>query len=297
MHILTDHNEVVGADNWADAMGRFAVVIPSLAPAKQTVSSQAKKTGTARHELALDESTHPPMFLEVLASKGTSRQPGDQLTAAFSSFGKNDGRSILYAMDAKYSPTKSEVVGYFGDTNGIKEPAKTIAKSYRHWQRADYESAVSVLFPALERVVRHTCSRLGIEVYQKEYSPESPDHVRTLGPLLEELNPYLGETRFNYMRSCLTGKASLNLRNELAHGKIMRIEEWHYVCLFHSVAVLAWLNDDLNTRAKNAGIGMCTSVIHLRGFESVSGIVYVPDSSDEEPFDIASCESIIAPDR
>ena len=230
MVILTNHKEIVGDDCWADAMSRLAAVIPRLAPATSpTLGEQTNSTGSTRQELTLDESTNPPTLLPVSPLKKATPRQGDDLTMAIRSFAENDGKSLLHALDDRYSPAQSEVVEYFGRTIGIKEPAKTIAKSYAHWREADYESAVQVISGTLERVVRHTCSRLSINIYKKEYSWESPDHVFTLNPLLQELRPFLGETRYRYVSSALVKEGSVNLRNLLSHNKIMRVKEEHYV--------------------------------------------------------------------
>ncbi|MDE0169801.1 MAG: DUF4209 domain-containing protein, partial [bacterium] len=129
--------------------------------------------------------------------------------------------------------------------------ATRVGVSYRHWTQGDHISAVSVIVLTLEPIVRTICrSRTNI-TETRTVGGISTAQVRTLKPLINDLEQQIGPTRTRYLEASLVDRGSLNLRNNLAHGLLTEFDESQYITLFHLACMLGSISS--TDRTKNNG--------------------------------------------
>lgn len=149
------------------------------------------------------------------------------------------GLQALQRIVSRYPISVEDLTELF--TTQFIEPAVAgrIARSVELWQQDDADSAVSVLAPRLERVIRNACHLGGIRVTkQADMRRGLPGGVLGLGVLLSSLEGTIGETERRYLRGALVEVTSLNLRNRVAHGQIDDATDADYVVLFQ---IACWL--------------------------------------------------------
>ncbi len=147
------------------------------------------------------------------------------------------GTAALREIHDRYEPDPQDIVDCFGGSFP-QELARRIALSYRHWANEDYESAVCVVVSALEPMVRHICTTLGINVTGTRGRAEHNSEIRGLRALLDDLEPYIDPLQARYLKAALVDRLSLNLRNLLSHGLIPELTEPMFVTLFHVACIL-----------------------------------------------------------
>jgi hypothetical protein len=109
------------------------------------------------------------------------------------------------------------------------------ARGLLHGLNGDYPSAVALLIPQLEQLIRLQLKSCGAQTLFVH--PETGvETEKGLGTLLEmaEANSTLGESLVFELRALLVEKEGANLRNHLAHGLITDSEAWS------AYAVYAW---------------------------------------------------------
>lgn len=149
------------------------------------------------------------------------------------------GLQALQRIVSRYPTSVEDLTELF--TTQIIEPAVAgrIARSVELWQQDDADSAVSVLAPRLERVIRNACHLGGMRVTKRaDMRRGLPGGVLGLGVLLSSLEGTIGETERRYLRGALVEVTSLNLRNRVAHGQIDDATDADYVVLFQ---IACWL--------------------------------------------------------
>ena len=103
----------------------------------------------------------------------------------------------------RYEPQAGDIAGCIQNEIIAPQLADRIARSYGRWLDGDYTSAVAVLTPALEEAVRNICRRLGINVTRPRTTNTPSSEARTLGPLLDELDEFLGPAGHGYLQAAL----------------------------------------------------------------------------------------------
>ena len=245
---------VVGDDNLSAALHRFGWSIPTGDPEE------------TRAFLARVANEHPLQFLFPMISVGPdntiTRIPSGHPLRDEMELGKFDAQAIdlfasmrgklaLEAINERYSPDSQTLLECF-TCDAIPEGlAKRIAVSYSRWQSQDYISAVSVLVLTIEGVVRRICGQAGINATAttRTSSGDIPiGQVRTLGPLIRDLQHVFGAIPARYLEAALVDRWSLNLRNSLAHVLAEELTESQYVILFHVACMLRLMSTVLSDR-------------------------------------------------
>lgn len=148
------------------------------------------------------------------------------------------GRFTLNELHERYEPTPEALIDCFTTVAAARPLAERVALSYQHWTSRDCTSAVSVLVLTIEPLVRNICRLVGINVTQTRNASAPIGSVRTLGPLIRDLEPLLGPVRTRYLEAALVDRWSMNLRNDIDHGLVQELTEPQYVTLFHIVCLL-----------------------------------------------------------
>jgi hypothetical protein len=95
-----------------------------------------------------------------------------------------------------------------------------------------------VIVPRLESVLREFARRLGIPIVVEPSGPK-PGHVKSLGPMLDQLRPAFAQRGWHaYVENALAEPLGLNLRNAIAHGLRDRIDEVDAALLIHVASFL-----------------------------------------------------------
>ncbi len=149
------------------------------------------------------------------------------------------GLLALRGIFSRYLVSAEELAALFATPLIEVEVAERIARSIELWQQGDPDSAVSVLAPRIERIIRFACHLSGIRVTKQANAKSgATGGVLGLGSLLSSLKGMIGESERRYLLGALVEVTSLNLRNRVSHGQIGRASESDFVVLFQ---VACWL--------------------------------------------------------
>ena len=151
------------------------------------------------------------------------------------------GQSSLHDLDERYGMGPSNLVACFSPVMP-QEVVDTIVAAHERWQARDYRSAVALLWPAIEQIVRSMCLALGLTT--AAWKSASSPRTRPLGELLKDLAPHIDEIYASYLDSALVDGWALNLRNLYAHGHPPGVDRGiAYPILFHIVCVLRHISN------------------------------------------------------
>lgn len=153
-------------------------------------------------------------------------------------FASTTGWIAMDEIQRRYEPRADDITECIQNEIFTPQLAERIARSFERWLDDDCTSAVAVLTPAIEEAVRNICHCLGINVTRRRNTSEQSSEARTLGPLLDDLERFLGPARHRYLQAALVDRWSLNLRHNEAHGLNAQPTAEQYVVLFHIACVL-----------------------------------------------------------
>ena len=147
------------------------------------------------------------------------------------------GHEPLRSLDKRYGMCEPNLVACFSGPVMPKAAVDKIVLAHRHFQAGDHHSAVAVLWPAIEQIMRSICLAHGLPIASRETS--SYPRTRSLGKMLEDLADHINEKYAVYLDAALVDEWALNLRNLYAHGHPADMDDsMAYVILFHIVCVL-----------------------------------------------------------
>ena len=245
---------VVCGDNLSDALLRFGWSIPINDP---------EQTRTFLKEMADEFPLSSLSAVIVVGPENSATQIpcghalrdkvelGQYEAQVINVFASIQGKFALDAIDETYQPDATSLVDCFTCAAVSPHIANRIAVSYEHWKNGDSISAVSVIILTLEPIVRRVCQQVGIKTTEVRVprTGELPvGEVRTLGPLIKELEAVFGVVPTRYLEAALVDRWSLNLRNSLDHGFIEELTEAQYITLFHIACVLRLMSTALEDR-------------------------------------------------
>ena len=146
------------------------------------------------------------------------------------------GQAVLRDLDERYGMTGPGLVDCFSPVIPQASVDKIVV-AHRHFNDGEDHSAVAVLWPAIEQIVRHVCLAHDLPIASPETT--SFPQTRSVGPMLNDLAEHLDEKTVAYLSAALVDGWSLNLRNDYAHGNPVDVpNDMAYVILFHIVCVL-----------------------------------------------------------
>lgn len=234
--------DIVGDDDLDSALGRFGLEVPS---------GEVEENRAFVEELAQEHPLQRLMSWQIIGPYGSvawevsdpeSHQEFElyrceqQRVLFFAHF---HGLQALRRILSRYPISVESLTELF--TTPIIEPAvaERIARSVKLWQEGDPDSAVAVLVPRIERIIRKACHLGGIRVTKHaDLERGLPGGVLSLGVLLSSLEGKLGESERRHLRGALVEVTSLNLRNRVAHGLIDSASDVDFIVLFQ---IACWL--------------------------------------------------------
>lgn len=142
----------------------------------------------------------------------------------------------LQDLDKRYGMGPSNLIACFSPAMP-QEAVDAIVAAHEHWQARDHRSAVALLWPAIEQIVRSICLAHGLTT--ASWKSASFPRTRPLAELLEDLAPHINDHYARYLDAALVDGWALNLRNLYAHGHTPGVDHGiAYGILFHIVCVL-----------------------------------------------------------
>ena len=242
---------VVGDDDLSSALLRFATRVPTGDP-DETASVLAVLASQSVIQALATKMVFGP---ENIVTQITSGDPlrfdvdrGEYDERAIGLFAVTRGRLVLDALHERYEPDTQVLVDCFTSTAVPPDLARRIAVSYQHWRNSDHISAVSVIVLTIEPILRRICRAVGIhttEARPRRAGATPIDRVRSLGPLIKDLEVHIGPIRTRYLQASLVDEWSTNLRDLLCHGLEEDLTEVQYIILFHVACVLRLISEAL----------------------------------------------------
>ena len=250
--LRSEADSVVGDDDLSSALLRFAQRVPTGDP-EETESVLAVLASQSVIQALATKMVFGP---ENIVTRITSDDPlrldvdrGEYNAQAIGLFAATSGRFVLDALHERYEPDTEMVADCFTSTAVPPDLARRIAVSYQHWRNSDHISAVSVIVLAIEPIVRGICRAVGIHTTEARprRAGETPiGRVRSLGPLIEDLEVHIGPMFTTYLQASLVNRWSTNLRGLLCHGLEEDLTEAQYTILFHVACVLRLISEALS---------------------------------------------------
>ena len=247
--IRAEAEQLVGDDGLLPALLRFGQVEPIGDPDE----TRQRMADPARQSLLQSLTTRvvigPENTLSVVPSGHPQRDElavGADDANAIQWFAALFGKCALDVIQERYRPDATTVAACFAAMGVPANLATRVAVSYHHWTQGDPISAVSVLVLTLEPIIRTVCRPRTNITETRRVGGISTAKVRTLRPLINDLEEHIGPTRTRYLEASLVDRGSLNLRNNLAHG-LTDLDESQYVTLFHLACMLGWISSTPRT--------------------------------------------------
>lgn len=159
------------------------------------------------------------------------------------------GQPVLRDLDERYGMGSSNLIAGFGPVMP-QESVDAIVAAHERWQARDNRSAVALLWPAIEQIVRGLCLALGLTTASRQSA--SFPRTRTLGELLKDLAPHMDDTYATYLDAALVDGWALNLRNLYAHGHASGVDHgMAYGILFHIVCALRQISSSIQQKTRS----------------------------------------------
>ena len=239
--IKREVDKALGDGDLRDALLRYGTFLPVDDPEQSRQAIAAERNDYPLQSLVTLFHVGPHGSASVLPSGHELRDAADlgqRDAMSIGLFASTAGSLAMDEIQRRYEPQAGDIAGCIQNEIIAPQLADRIARSYGRWLDGDYTSAVAVLTPALEEAVRNICRRLGINVTRPRTTNTPSSEARTLGPLLDELDEFLGPARHRYLQAALVDPWSLNLRHHEAHGLNAQPTADQYIVLFHIACVL-----------------------------------------------------------
>ncbi len=130
---------------------------------------------------------------------------------------------------------------WFIDSPLDGEAAGRIGRALERYDEGDYDSAGVLLTPAIERAIRRAAADRGIPISRGPGSRGRAGDVLGLGEILYSLKPLMDPLSFLYLWTLLCEQSGMNLRNRVAHGINVDVDQQSAALLLHAGAHLRCL--------------------------------------------------------
>ena len=234
-------DEVLGDGDLRDALLRYGTIVPVGDPEQTRQQIAAERNEFPLQSLVTRFRVGPHGSASVLPSGHEMRDDADlgqRDATSIGFFASTRGWLAMDEIQRRYEPQTHDIAKCIQNEIITPPLAERIAWSYGRWLDDDHMSAVAVLTPAIEEAARNICRRLGINVTRPRSTNTPSSETRTLGPLLDKLEEFLGPARHRYLQAALVDPWSLNLRHNEAHGLNAQPTADQYIVLFHVTCVL-----------------------------------------------------------
>lgn len=138
-------------------------------------------------------------------------------------------------------PSEDDLTGFLEHSFTDATLARSLAQAVGYYWRGEHDAAGHLLAPRLEAAIRQLCVALRIPV-TKLPRGDTPGGVVTLGLLLNRLEGWLDESWRHYLVHVLADPLGTNIRNDVGHGLIDRVDQLRAALLVHVLLFLRRLD-------------------------------------------------------
>jgi len=244
---------IMGDDSLSKALGRFAQDLTPNLSDEAMEQIMSKSAQTAPLQALIDRMTFGPDGTAVSLPSGSPERRtadiGRQRAQEIACWAGFFGQPVLRGMDERYGMGESNLIACFGPVMP-QEAVDAIVAAHERWQATDNRSAVALLWPAIEQIVRGLCLGLGLTTAARQSA--SFPQTRPLGELLKDLATHMDENYATYLDAALVDGWALNLRNLYAHGHTPGVDHGiAYGILFHIVCVLRQISSSIQMTTRS----------------------------------------------
>ena len=212
-------NDVVGSDSLDEALARFGSIVPS--------GDLADNVEFARMQMR----EHPLRFFAT----GLRTGPENSLIRKLSTPDEHEAQAVvdseqmriaffgllavdmLDAMRTAYGPIADRAEWFASDLID-NQVVSRVAVALERYESGDFDSAVSILAPRMERVLRRMAAALGLVVTRLPRANGQLGGVKGLGEILAAMKDRLPIDSYRYLWTLLCEPTAQNLRNRVGHG-------------------------------------------------------------------------------
>ncbi len=144
---------------------------------------------------------------------------------------------VLARIFSKGEPSLEELTAYFSSPLIAASVAERLGKAMLLFARKEYDEALHVAVPRVEAVIRELVNQVG-GVVIRESSGTKAGGVVGLAELLRALEDKMDEGWRRYLRCLLSEPLGLNLRNNVAHGLLVKGDAASAAMVLHAACYL-----------------------------------------------------------
>ncbi len=143
-------------------------------------------------------------------------------------------RPVLHDLDERYDMCRSNLIARFGPVMPL-EAVDSIAAAHERWRSSDHRSAVALLWPTIEPIVRSMCPTRGLTTAARKST--SFPQTRPLGELLNDLAPHIDRNYANMFAfgDSRAGPGTGELRGRTAADRPAVSPATHLIWVFRRV--------------------------------------------------------------
>ena len=126
---------------------------------------------------------------------------------------------VLKRIGEVYAPDQEDLRALFQTDFISSHQAEVFTRAYEHHWADRFDEAAHIALPRVEAVLRQILVASGGVAY-KEPRAGRPGGVKPLGEVLQDLSQFLPDQWLHTLRTLLTDRLTLNLRNDYLHGLV-----------------------------------------------------------------------------
>jgi hypothetical protein len=131
-----------------------------------------------------------------------------------------------------------------------EEDAERILRAIQHYIDENWDECVHLLFPRIELILRKLLRSSGRATYREPFGSREGRHL-ILGEIFKGLQEMLPSKVHRYFRKALIESGSLNLRNRVLHGLLLKTSKVEAILVIHIVMQVACLRLTKNSTSTN----------------------------------------------
>ncbi len=161
---------------------------------------------------------------------------------------------IMHELFSHYSGSRQDILELVQNSTILTEETKEVIRNgISEFFEDNYTAAVHLLVPQFEDILRNIISSLGGIIRKKNHFTGGYDHINLDEALnSEDIKRVLNDSTILYMKSILSHRQGLNLRNNLCHGLIKICDYSTSVIVIQIMLLLIVLDINIKTNGANA---------------------------------------------
>lgn len=161
---------------------------------------------------------------------------------------------IMHELFSHYSGSKQDILELVqNSTNLTKKTKEIVSNGISEFLEGNYSAAVHLLVPQFEDILRSIISFLGGIIRKKNHFTGGYDRINLDEALnSEDIKRVFNDSTILYMKSILSHRQGLNLRNNLCHGLIKTCNYSTAIIVIQLAVLLTALDINVKTNGDSA---------------------------------------------